>query len=193
MASLTAFAPVAAALKARAAPRASRVDAVVRAEAPRPRLGRFTREDERPEPVNGRRVVLGAAVSAAMSLALTPGRADAKDGKNGVYWMTPKDGATVDGTFTARFGVKGYELAPAADGLQEGTGHHHVIVDDPKGYVEKGEAIPFDATHLHYGKAQKEGTIELSPGTHTLTLQFANAKHESFGKKFAKTITVNVQ
>ena len=81
MASLTAFAPVAAALKARAAPRASRVDAVVRAEAPRPRLGRFTREDERPEPVNGRRVVLGAAVSAAMGLALTPGRADAKDGK----------------------------------------------------------------------------------------------------------------
>jgi hypothetical protein len=90
-------------------------------------------------------------------------------------------------------GVKGYELAPASEGIQEGTGHHHVVVDQPGGYVEKGVVIPFDATHLHYGKAQKEGVLELEPGKHTLTLQFANAKHESFGKKFASTITVNVQ
>ena len=59
--------------------------------------------------------------------------------------------------------------------------------------MPKGDAIPFDATHVHFGKAQKEGELELSPGQHTLTLQFANAKHESFGKKFASTITVNVQ
>jgi len=35
--------------------------------------------------------------------------------------------------------------------------------------------------------------VKLEPGTHTLTLQFADAKHRSFGKKFAKTITVNVE
>jgi hypothetical protein len=142
--------------------------------------------------VDGRRAILGAAVSAAASFVLTPGRADAKDGKNGVYWISPKDGATVDKSFTIKMGVKGYELAPASEGLQEGTGHHHVVVDVPKGYVEKGEAIAFDATHLHYGKAQKEAVVELEPGKHTLTLQFSNAKHESYGKKFAKTITVNV-
>jgi hypothetical protein len=33
----------------------------------------------------------------------------------------------------------------------------------------------------------------LSPGEHTLTLQFADAKHRSFGKKFAKRITVVVE
>ena len=107
-----------------------------------------------------------------------------------MYWISPKDGATVERSFTVRMWVKGYELAPASEGLQEGTGHHHIVVDG--GVVEKGVAIPFDATHLHFGKAQKEANIELEPGTHTLTLQFANAKHESFGKKFAKTITVNV-
>jgi hypothetical protein len=187
MTSLAAFAPVAPALKARKPTSASRrVSAAVRAEAPEGR-------DSASVPViNTRRALLGGAVGAAMSFALTPGRADAKDGKNGVYWISPKDGATVDKSFTVRMGVKGYEVAPAAEGLQEGTGHHHIVVDDPKGYVEKGEAIPFDATHLHYGKAQKEATIELEPGTHTLTLQFANANHASFGKKFAKTITVTV-
>jgi hypothetical protein len=143
--------------------------------------------------VNSRRFVLGGAVSAAMTLVMTgaPSPAAAKDGKNGVYWISPKDGATVPSKFPVKMGVKGYELAPASEGLQEGTGHHHIVVDG--GVVPKGDAIPFDATHVHFGKAQKEGELELSPGQHTLTLQFANAKHESFGKKFASTITVNVQ
>ena len=120
-----------------------------------------------------RRAVLGAAVSAAMSFALTPGRADAKDGKNGVYWISPKDGATVERSFTVRMGVKGYELAPASEGLQEGTGHHHIVVDG--GVVEKGVAIPFDATHLHFGKAQKEAAIELEPGPKAAPRQFNRA------------------
>ena len=66
------------------------------------------------------------------------------------------------------------------------------MVDGGKKFVEKGEVIPFDATHLHYGKAQKEVTVTLAPGPHTLLLQFANANHSSYGKKFASTIKVNV-
>jgi hypothetical protein len=181
MASLAAFAPSVAALRPKVA-KTSKVAKAVVAE----------RRTETVVPaISPRRALLGGAVSAAMTLAMSPGPAAAKDGKNGVYWISPKDGATVERSFTVRMGVKGYELAPASEGLQEGTGHHHIVVDG--GPVERGVAIPFDATHLHYGKAQKEAVIELEPGTHTLTLQFANAKHESFGKKFAKTITVNVQ
>ena len=89
-------------------------------------------------------------------------------------------------TFDATFGPVCTAMMYALDAVDL-----TIVVDG--GAVEKGVVIPFDATHLHYGKAQKEAVIELEPGTHTLTLQFANAKHESFGKKFAKTITVNVQ
>lgn len=102
-----------------------------------------------------------------------------------------QNNATVTSPFTAKFGVKGYEVVPASAEFEEGTGHHHIIVDGE--YMEKGTVVPFDATHLHYGKAQKEGEITLEPGTHTLTLQFANGKHVSYGKKFASTITVNVE
>ncbi len=102
-----------------------------------------------------------------------------------------QNNATVTSPFTARFGVKGYEVVPASTEFEEGTGHHHVIVDGD--YMERGTVIPADATHLHYGKAQKEGEITLEPGTHTLTLQFANGKHVSYGKKFASTITVVVE
>ena len=79
-----------------------------------------------------------------------------------------QNNATVTSPFTARFGVKGYEVVPASTEFEEGTGHHHVIIDGD--YMERGTVIPADATHLHYGKAQKEGEITLEPGTHTLTL-----------------------
>jgi len=82
-----------------------------------------------------------------------------------------------------------------------------VLVDLP--FVKNGEVIPADATHLcalwpgggraswltprsHFGKAQTEGSVELSPGKHTLTLQFANALHKSYGKGFSKELTITV-
>ena len=117
----------------------------------------------------------------------------AKGSKNSVSFANVKDGDTVPRKFVYKFEVSGYELSPAADGLKEGTGHHHLVIDGSKAFVDKGEAIPFDATHKHFGKAQTEGELELEPGKHKITLQFANANHESYGKEFAKTITVNVK
>ena len=59
--------------------------------------------------------------------------------------------------------------------------------------MKTGETIPANETHIHYGKGQTEATIELSPGKHTLTLQFANGIHQSYGEAWSKTITVNVK
>ena len=134
------------------------------------------------------------AVTVVATTLLSPSDANARSTTKGgsVNFSNVKDGDTVPSTFTYEFAVTGLELSPAKDGLLPGTGHHHVIIDDPKGFVAKGIAIPFDATHKHYGKAQTEGEIELEKGTHTITLQFANALHESYGKDFAKTITVTV-
>jgi hypothetical protein len=33
-----------------------------------------------------------------------------------------------------------------------------------------GSVIPFDATHLHFGKAQKEAVLELTPGRASLLI-----------------------
>lgn len=108
MTSLAAFAPTIATAALRARPTARRTAStstvVVRAGAPQ------KNQDSQQPIINTRRALLGGAVSAAMSFALTPGRADAKDGKNGVYWIAPKDGATVPKSFTVKMGVKGYEV-----------------------------------------------------------------------------------
>lgn len=73
-----------------------------------------------------------------------------------------------------------------------GTGHFHLLIDAPETY-DAGEAIPFDETHLHYGKAQVAADVPLPPGTHTLTLQFANAIHQSYGEEYRTTITVKAE
>jgi len=143
---------------------------------------------------NSRRQFLHTSAAAAIAATLTAASpTSAKGPKNSVYFTNVKDGDTVPGKFTYKFEVTGYELSPAAAGLKEGTGHHHMIIDGPKAFVDSGEAIPMDPTHKHYGKAQSEGELDLEPGKHKITLQFANAYHESYGKEFAKTITVNVK
>ena len=70
------------------------------------------------------------------------------------------------------------------------SGHHHLIIDGES--IPEGQAVPKDATHIHFGKGQNETELELAPGKHTLTLQFANGAHLSYGKNMAATITVEV-
>ncbi|WP_176115977.1 DUF4399 domain-containing protein, partial [Burkholderia cepacia] len=58
--------------------------------------------------------------------------------------------------------------------------------------IPKGEVIPASEHSLHFGKAQTETDIQLPPGKHTLTLQFGDGMHRSYGPAMSQTITVNV-
>ena len=142
---------------------------------------------------NSRRQFLGTSAAAAVAATFNLASPAYAKAKNSVYFSNVKDGATVPSKFTYKFDVTGYTVSPAAEGLIDGTGHHHMIVDGAGKFTPPGEVIPMDATHKHYGKGQTEGELELEPGKHTITLQFANAKHESYGKEFAKQITVTVK
>ena len=108
----------------------------------------------------------------------------------GVFFENLKDGDTVDPSFIVEMGVKGMEIEPAGP-VNEGKGHHHIIVDG--GSIQAGQPVPADATHIHFGKGQTETLLKLEPGKHTITLQFADGIHTSYGEKWSKTITVNVQ
>lgn len=73
-----------------------------------------------------------------------------------------------------------------------GTGHFHLFIDAEDSYPS-GVVIPFDDAHKHYGKGQTSVDIQLPEGKHQLTLQLANAIHESYGPEYAKSIAVNVK
>ena len=107
-----------------------------------------------------------------------------------VMFVEPKDGATVPPDFKVVMAVEGMKVAPAGQ-LVDGTGHHHLIIDGQP--APKGTVVPADATHLHFGKGQTETMLKLTPGKHTLTLQFADGAHQSYGPDLSSTITVEVK
>lgn len=109
-----------------------------------------------------------------------------------VFFVEPKDGATVGREVKLKFGVEGIEIKPAGD-TTPNTGHHHLLID-AKELPPLDMPIPADATHKHYGKGQTEDTITLEPGTHTLQLDFGDTRHVQFDPPIvSEKITIHVK
>ena len=83
-----------------------------------------------------------------------------------------------------------FRSKPAGD-VVANTGHHHLFINHDS--LKAGEAIPVDDTHLHFGKGQTETMVTLPPGKYTLTMQFADGAHKSYGPGMSKTINVTVK
>ena len=107
-----------------------------------------------------------------------------------VYFIGLKDGAKVKSPFKVAFGVEGLKVAKAGAPVP-GTGHHHLIVDGA--FTPKGVVVGKDETHLHFGDGQTETVLTLPKGPHTLTLQFADGTHASYGEQLSQTINVTVR
>ena len=101
-----------------------------------------------------------------------------------------ENGATVSSPVKVMMKVEGMTVEPAGK-LNKGKGHHHLIIDDKA--PAAGTAVAKDATHIHFGKGQTEAEVELTPGEHTLTLQFADGVHRSYGPQMATSITITVK
>ncbi len=111
-----------------------------------------------------------------------------------VFFVEPADGATVTGPLengaikvTVKMGAEGVAIKPAGP-LEDGSGHHHVLIDVPA--MPAGTVVPKDEQHLHFGQAQTEATIAVPQGTHTLTLQLADGIHRSYGEALSASIKV---
>ncbi|NBV17500.1 DUF4399 domain-containing protein [Janthinobacterium sp.] len=107
-----------------------------------------------------------------------------------VSFVEPADGATVTSPFKVKFAVSGMAVKPAGD-MTAKTGHHHLLINT--GPMKAGDMIPMDDKHLHFGKGQTETDVTLPPGQYTLTMQFANGAHQSYGPELSKSIQVTVK
>lgn len=107
-----------------------------------------------------------------------------------IQFKEPADGATVKSPVHLVFTAENLAVVPAGE-MKPTSGHHHIIVDGKP--IAAGVAVPKDATHIHYGGGQTEADVELEPGKHTLTMQFADFAHRSYGPDYASTITVTVE
>jgi hypothetical protein len=110
--------------------------------------------------------------------------------ESSVDFLNLKDGDQVSNPFKVIFKANGLQTEPAGE-FKEGSGHHHLLIN--QSYIEKGMTIPMDSNHLHFGKAQTETELNLNAGIYTLTLQFADGYHRSYGKALSKTIKIEVK
>ncbi len=90
------------------------------------------------------------------------------------YIIEPADGTILPETFTIKFGLSGMDLAPAGV-EQENAGHHHLLIDRPE--FDATTSLPSTEQIRHFGKAQTETELTLTPGEHTLQLVLGNYAH----------------
>jgi hypothetical protein len=110
-----------------------------------------------------------------------------------VYIISPRNGETVQGPVTVRFGLKGMGIAPAGVKF-DNTGHHHLLVDTDFSDLKLDAPLPATDKILHFGKGQTETMVTLTPGKHTLQLLFADYLHNSFDPPLhSKKITITVK
>ena len=135
-----------------------------------------------------------ATVYAVLLTSLVAVGASAATAKARVFFVEPKNGATVTEKVHLKFGVANYKIAAVPEGevktARPGVGHFHVGVDTP--CVASGKTIVKGTpSWVHLGKGDTEMDMQLSPGTHKLALQFADDLHNAI-KGMCTTITVNV-
>lgn len=108
-----------------------------------------------------------------------------------VFFKNLKDGQTVSSPVKVEMGATNISVDSAGT-VQINSGHFHLLIDDGDS-TASGVVVPKDNTHLHFGNAQKETTLTLSPGKHKIVLQFADGIHRSYGSKLSEVITINVK
>lgn len=135
-----------------------------------------------------RRLLAGTSL-ACLTLSLLAACATPAPAQS-VSLLEPAEGATVGTTFKVRFGVKGMAVAPAGEIIAD-SGHNHLLINQMP--VAKGESVPFDDQHKHFGAGQTEAMITLPPGQYKLTSQFANGAHQSYGAPMSSTIQITVK
>ncbi len=108
-----------------------------------------------------------------------------------VSFKNLKDGETVSSPVKVEMVANGISV-DSAGAVKPNSGHFHILID-AEDSIPTGDVVAKDSTHLHFGNAQQETSLTLSPGKHKLTLQFADGAHRSYGSKLATTVTINVK
>ena len=114
-----------------------------------------------------------------------------------VFFMEPKDGATVKSPVHLVFGIEGYQIQPVPQGtvapeaVRAGVGHHHLGIDQdclPAGTtIVKGTP-----SWVHFGTGNNTIDTQLTPGKHKLTLQLGDDLHRTVDN-LCETINITVQ
>ncbi len=104
----------------------------------------------------------------------------------------PLNGATVTSPVKVCLVAHGVTVEPAKKGLNDGKGHHHILVDTdlPK---DLSQGIGKDAQHIHMGDGSTCKVVKLDAGTHVIRALFAKGNHVPYNPPITATVIINVK
>jgi len=131
----------------------------------------------------------------ASAQAKKPAMKKAASAKARVFFIEPKNGATVTSPVHMKFGSSGIEISPVPPGdltsTRPGVAHYHVGIDQsclPAGKnIVKGTP-----SWVHFGDGKDVFDSQLTPGKHKLALQLGDDLHNTLPGA-CQVITVNVK
>ena len=97
-----------------------------------------------------------------------------------VFFIQPKDGATVKSPVQFEFGSDQITISPVPETVDKprpGMGHHHLGVDTD--CLPAGEVIPKASPWIHFGTGKTVIEMQLSPGPHKFALQLGDDQHRT--------------
>ena len=108
-----------------------------------------------------------------------------------VYFGNLKNNQRLKSPFKVVMKAENLIVEPATNGVRDGYGHHHIIIDSP--FPPLDIAIPKDEKNLHFGNGETETILNLPVGKHKLLLLFAKGDHIPYvGSAYYQEVTIEV-
>ena len=105
--------------------------------------------------------------------------------------IEPADGSKISGPVKVCLATSGVTVEPAKNGVHEGSGHHHLLLDvDIPGDLSK--PIGKDANHVHMGDGSKCKKLNLAAGKHTIRALFAKGNHVPYDPALTDKVTIEI-
>jgi hypothetical protein len=114
--------------------------------------------------------------------------------KTRVFFLEPKNGATVTSPVHMKFGSQGIQISPVPPGdittTRPGMAHYHVGIDQP--CLPPGKTIVKGTpSWVHFGDGKDVFDSQLTPGKHRLAVQLGDDLHNTMpGACSVITVTV---
>jgi hypothetical protein len=108
--------------------------------------------------------------------------------------IKPAHKATVSNPVEFCIEAYGLEVEPAKKGVNEGKGHHHLLVDVniPVSFG-MAKALTKDSRYIHMGDGSSCKTLTLRTGRHFIRTLFARGNHVPYDPPISDTIVINVE
>ena len=142
-------------------------------------------------------LVAGLGLVANAQQTTKPAAKKAATKKARVFFMEPKNGATVTSPLHMKFGAEGIQIAAVPPGditkaqVRPGIAHYHVGIDQsclpPGKTIVKGTP-----SWVHFGDGKDVFDTQLTPGKHKLALQLGDDLHDTLPGT-CQEITVTVK